>query len=387
LIDVDSMEYQKVKGSLFLGEEKVDENFSGNLLLKRYDMNQSSIIEEKSGVLKRKSWREYRLLLRDNVTEIKISKSRGTLNQTFWRVNNLKTYYKSYQEGIIYSSGAIKDATYYLDTKKIGLLEIFSNSIPIKSREKGIKDYFSILSTKEINKNDLEIYFLIISVYCGSKFFLREILYPNNRIELTRRNHSSNSLIIFGSGQLFYPLHLERLSELKNLIDEEFFTSILLQYSSFNTFKELKSFQLISGVNLLDYFIELAEKKRGKFTGKYSSQKTFQLLEELFSNDSKNYEYLKSMFIKYPENINDFNNRVFAFRELRNKFVHRGSLLFERNLEEVREALFVLNEILRMIISRLDYFENQQLRIDKTIDSRPMRKSIEIRNKLIGWSK
>ncbi|MBR9916379.1 hypothetical protein GYB29_01500 [bacterium] len=387
MINIDSTKYQKVKGILYLGKEIVDENFEGKLLLKRYNMKESSIIEEKSGILERKNWGEHRLLLRDKVTEIKISKSKGTLNQTFWSVNNLITNYESNQKGIIYSSGAINDATYYLNSKKIGSIEIYGNSISSKKREKGIKDYFSIASDKEINKNELEIIFLIISVYCGSKFFLREIVYPNNRIELIRRNHNSNSLVIYGSGQLGYPIELEKLFKLKNLVKEEFFSSILLQYASFSTFKELMSFQLISGVNLLDYFIELAEKKRGKFSGKYSSQKTFQLLEELYSDDEKNYEYLKKLFIKYPNNIKDFNNRVFAFRELRNKFVHRGSLFFEKNLDETREALFSLNEILRMIISKLDYFESKNLKSYKTIDSNKMQEVIEERNKLLGWSK
>jgi hypothetical protein len=110
-------------------------------------------------------------------------------------------------------------------------------------------------------------------------------------------------------------------------------------------------------------------------------------LEELYSDDEKNYEYLKKLFIKYPNNIKDFNNRVFAFRELRNKFVHRGSLLFEKNLDETREALFSLNEILRMIISKLDYFESKNLKSYKTIDSNKMQEVIEERNKLLGWSK
>jgi hypothetical protein len=283
-----------------------------------------------------------------------------------------------------YMSGSVEDLLYYRGEK----IELDNMTIECKQVENGNDNYnntqyyFEIITDDDLDYDSANLLFAMLSAITGAKFFCNMIHRKVGSIELYQRYSKYCRLIIYGSGKLQFPLKLRELLLLnEKLNNKEFLFNFLINYTDFTT-SERKEHQLILGCNIIDYVIELYEHSKRKLkSGK--TKKLYSILHSFFPIYTKEYAYIKSMFINFPEAPSALNNK-FEFFELRDQIIHRGKVLIDKNeLRVILDNIFVVNEIIRMMIPHLHKIGPTYMKSIDVYKANKMECTIELRREII----
>jgi hypothetical protein len=136
----------------------------------------------------------------------------------------------------------------------------------------------------------------------------------------------------------------------------------------------------MTGCNLLNYLVELADMQGGSAT-----EKLYRLLAYVLEEDARCLAYSKTLFKEWPESVSNIAGRKFDFMELRDKFVHRGEQILEyEQFQLLFDNIFVVNELLRMVILHLDKIPHKELGEKVVIPVKDMQESMKLRREIFG---
>jgi len=255
--------------------------------------------------------------------------------------------------------------------------------------------YYEVESVHQLSDDVVNNIFYILSFKTASLFFCICSTETNGKVTFVRKYSRNRHLTIFGSGNLMYPIDFEATYNLINsMSNKDFFKNIIFLYSKFCTIND-KINQFLNGSNLIEYLATCyIEKHKSEYSnlinGKGSfSQRLYFVLDSILESNEKN--YLISLFSSYPQTISQLNtsnnqqqNNAFFFVRLRNNLVHNGKLIEEKDeYTNLLDNIFVINELLRMLISYLDKIE----KVEKTINGiqvNSMKQIIENRKQILG---
>lgn len=276
----------------------------------------------------------------------------------------------------IYQSNYVNNKLFSVKTININNCQIQRCTTDINTK----KYYFyEILSDTRLTDDDVRLMFYILSVVTTTLFYQ---VYEKNKsgmVTLQHRAFKKSTLAYIYSVDSMFPLDFKDMYEsIANNNFKETFCNIAFLYYLFTT-AENKINQFLNGCNLLEYLIssyitnnkkdfqkklfcnksDSNAKKDPRCKANYSN-KLYYVAEHLFSSPEK--KYFESMFVDYPTciedlncNINkDSNKNAFFFFRLRNNFVHNGKSFEIGNWPDLLNSIFVINEILRILISKLD---------------------------------
>ena len=152
---------------------------------------------------------------------------------TFFDISELHLHTNKSYTYNTYSSGCVDRLLYYHDKIKHGNLFIKKEFVPDNFRNENRDYYYTIKSKDDINIEEADLIFLMISTMTGSKFFCRYSRDSSGIIVFLNKISKSNCLHIPGSGRLLFPLDFSTLYNLKNKFNSIFLNNILLQYTTF----------------------------------------------------------------------------------------------------------------------------------------------------------
>ena len=255
--------------------------------------------------------------------------------------------------------------------------------------------YFEIESAQQLSEDDVNNIFYILSFKTASLFFCICSVTKDGKATFRRKYSCNKNLTIFGSGNLMYPIDFKNTYRLVSSIsNKDFFKNIVFIYSKFCTINDRIN-QFLNGSNLLEYLATCYIKK---YKTEYSqlvngngsfSQRLYFILDSVLDTNEK--DYLNLLFTCYPQTISQFDNsnqqlqsNAFYFVRLRNNLVHNGKLFEEKDeYRNLLDNIFVINELLRMLISHIDKIE----KVEKTINgiqANSMEQTIQNRKQLFG---
>lgn len=292
----------------------------------------------------------------------------------------------------IYRSNYLPKLLYAVNSIDINNFEI--KKITIKRNSKDYY-YYEIKSEISLSDNELRLIFYILSFMTASLFFKVYEKQKSGKVKIINMYSRRRTLVIFDSGDFMYPLNFKNLYDMiTNNDQEETFYNVVFLYSKFTTADD-KINQFLNGCNLLEFLIEsYIFKYKNDFKsfcgskGNYSNKLYF-VVEQLFTlNEIK---YFKSMFADYPSCIEDLNSdtnkdnnkNVFYFVKLRNNLVHNGKSFEEEDLPSLLNSIYVINETLRMIISKFDKIVPKN-RVTKGIKAKNMKEIIRNHKKFFN---
>lgn len=370
---------ESVLGNFCLDGKKIASNLEGKLSLNRYNINKAKLIFDE--IVPHNYDNNEDLVFETKKLKLNLAFNSLRNSRITFRISAIETNLENQSEKYIYTSGPIKDILYFENEIKLPDFIINKKWLPNKHFEKSSWYSYSITSDSKLSRELIDKLFLLLSTYTSSKFFLREIHQPDGTLILENRNSSNRSIPLRGSGRMIFPLDFEKLFEALNMVEPILFKKIHLKYSTFCTYDGMLSEQLIKGCNLLDYLIEISDLGKG-----HKSKLTFKLLKKLYDSDNSIFKYLDELLDNYPQNIHEISKKEFDFWELRNKYVHRGEILYSRKqMLELQKAIFSLNEILRMIIARLPSFKTKEIDdVREIIHSNDIQDSISKRREIFG---
>lgn len=397
-MNLESIEKQEIEGFLSTEDANSEEILvNGYIFFDRYNIEGSYItfsqLPATNDFIKRKfnfksgkylfklNRVSYKSIVNNETIECELSLQIDSL--TFKDVNRTSyTYHSSYVSNLLYEENQISLLN----------IEIYKK---IVNREDKKFYYYEIESNNALNDETVNNIFYILSFMTASLFFRICSIDKTGKVKYIRKYSNNKSLTIFGSGNLMYPIDFALTYKLvDSMVNKDFFRNIVFIYSKFTTIKD-RTNQFLNGSNLLEYlatcYITNHKKEYSKLIkGQGSfSERLFFVLDSVLKNDEKG--YLNLLFSGYPKNIFQLNNskkvkqsNAFFFVRLRNNLVHNGKLVEDKNeFTNLLDNIFVINELLRMLISHLDKIE----KVEKTIygiQVNSMKQSIKDRKQLLG---
>jgi len=384
MIDINKLSEQEISGEFFNEDGKLlitDHSNTGYLKFDRYNLGNSYLRFER-GVPKPSGGNS--LIFKTNSKcELKI-RFPSTKNQTIiFDIEEAKFKNKTH-DSIEYHSGVVSNLLYFEEELSFLGIDVEKRRVPTDRATKMFESFYVLKPTEEKDDENLLIFFLLLSTYSGSKFFIREIK-TNNEHRFINRISKSRQISIWGSGKLLYPISLEDLERLYQNVEHDFLETVLLLYTSFCTTEGVVE-QLVNGTALLDYLIESYREVHGKDSLGWGKTKQLYKLLEILVEEKKIKEYIAYLFKDYPEDYEDISKK-FEFWEKRDQYLHRGNLLFDsKEIFALQHSVFVINEILRIIFLQLDKFEEVSLAPKEIYPIRNMEESIEFRRNQITKS-
>jgi len=257
----------------------------------------------------------------------------------------------------------------YVENLQSAVTLIKNNDYEIKKkliiRDSKIYHFYEIVSDRCLSEKELRLIFYILSFMTASLFGYIYKKKKSENVIIVNKYSKCNNLSIYGSGLMFSLDFIQIYDIITNNDLNETFCNITFLYCRFTTAED-KINQFLNGCNLLEFLIEsYIFNPSHDFESCWDRQgsysiKLYSVVNHLFSSDEL--KYFESMFVDYPNSIEDSNyknksnkkNITFFFVQLRNNLVHNGKSFEIEDWPDLSNSLFVINEILRILISKFD---------------------------------
>ncbi|MBI9031220.1 hypothetical protein JEZ13_04310 [bacterium] len=345
-----------------IGKDNVQNNVSVKILLDEYSLEKSEIILDY--LPEDVNIRAEKYFLKN---ELGLFTLRSCSTEEIQRKIKFKVLSFEYEEcqidKYVYRSSYLPDLLYAVNSIDINNLEI--KKITIKRNSKDYY-YYEIKSEISLSDNELRLIFYILSFMTASLFFKVYEKQKSGKVKIINMYSRRRRLLIYASGDLMYKLDFQQIYDILSNKDLEVtFYDVAFLYSRFTTADD-KINQFLNGCNLLEFLLEsYISKNKSAFksccSGKATySNKLYFVAENLFT--SNELDYFRSMFADYPScfedldvsmNKDNYKNSFFLFK-LRNNFVHNGKSFEIEDWPDLSNTIFVINEILRILISKFD---------------------------------
>lgn len=359
-------------------DELIAENKEGTLHFNRFYFHKSSVVFE--GFAPSTDRNESIIFKDDKGISLNLKFSSSNISETKYHLDKLVIPNSSEGNYPQYHSGIKSNFMPREITSSLGY-EIKEKRIPRDLSEEKNDKFLILKANEELSDTYLLRYFLLLSTLSCDKFFVREI-HKKEKITFINRTPRRKQLLIYGSGDEYFPLSLVELENVFQNSDIELLENFLLLYTSFTT-TEGEREQLINGLSLLDYLFDIC-KKDSEF-GKVSGSQSLKLIKvlDILLDDDKQREYVEKLFKTFP-GFKAEKVQGFEFWELRNRFIHRGNLIeTSEEFIQLHHNIFVVNEILRLILLNFNKINYQELSHKGFYEVRNMKESIKLRSQIL----
>lgn len=296
-----------------------------------------------------------------------------SLFNVLFQINKL-TVLNEFSDKIIYESGLIKSLILKLPPDYIMKNEKFI----IRPVYIGGFYYWRIISKEFIELDELSFIFRIISSITASFFTYRMI--TNSKMQKEYYWKISKSIKFYETDYLKETYNIDFFRLYNNKNQRIIISNILAEYT-FSITREDIEYRFFKCMNLLDYIIELSSRRK-----KNQSVRLKKILNKILTEQEK--EHIIKLIPYYNEIKESSNNnkpRIFDFYNYRNSSYHRGfQLINDNDIDVLLYCLYVVNEVLRILISNFDKINFKKKKSVLTIKLIPSVKEIKMITKKLN---